>query len=247
LYQISKSKQNHALQGQVNSTPSTAWGITNTQKFKVMGTIKKGILGGFSGKVGTVVGASWKGISYMRSLPQKVRNPRTEGQRRQRQKFTMVVELLKPLIPILRIGWKLFAKKQSAFNAVTSYLLANAITGDFPNYQIDLSKLLISRGNLTPVADATVSPSPGSITVSWSDNSNVGNAQPTDKLLLAIVNPQKNESITVYDQTTRQAVSQTIQTPTMWSGDTVNAYIGFISEDGKEIANSVLIPDVYVS
>ena len=31
-----------------------------------MGTIKKGILGGFSGKVGTVVGASWKGISYMR-------------------------------------------------------------------------------------------------------------------------------------------------------------------------------------
>jgi hypothetical protein len=30
-----------------------------------MGTIKKGILGGFSGKVGTVVGASWKGISYI--------------------------------------------------------------------------------------------------------------------------------------------------------------------------------------
>jgi hypothetical protein len=42
-----------------------------------MGTIKQGILGGFSGKVGTVVGASWKGIAYMRSLPQKVKNPRT--------------------------------------------------------------------------------------------------------------------------------------------------------------------------
>lgn len=40
-----------------------------------MGTIKKGILGGFSGKVGTVVGGSWKGISYMRSLPQKVKKP----------------------------------------------------------------------------------------------------------------------------------------------------------------------------
>ena len=33
-----------------------------------MGTIKQGILGGFSGKVGTVVGSSWKGISYMRGL-----------------------------------------------------------------------------------------------------------------------------------------------------------------------------------
>jgi len=33
-----------------------------------MGTIKKGILGDFSGKVGTVVGASCRGISYMGSL-----------------------------------------------------------------------------------------------------------------------------------------------------------------------------------
>jgi hypothetical protein len=30
-----------------------------------MGTIKQGILGGFSGKVGTVVGGTWKGIHYM--------------------------------------------------------------------------------------------------------------------------------------------------------------------------------------
>jgi len=32
-----------------------------------MGSIRKGILGGFAGKVGTVVGISWKGGSYMRS------------------------------------------------------------------------------------------------------------------------------------------------------------------------------------
>jgi hypothetical protein len=37
-----------------------------------MGIVKKGILGGFSGKVGAVVDGSWKGISYMRSLPQNI-------------------------------------------------------------------------------------------------------------------------------------------------------------------------------
>ena len=31
---------------------------------KNMGTISKGILGGFSGTVGTVIGGSWKGIDY---------------------------------------------------------------------------------------------------------------------------------------------------------------------------------------
>jgi len=56
-----------------------------------MGTIKKGILGGFSGKVGTVVGSSWKGISYMRSLPLKVRNPRTLRQLDQRSKFAIAL------------------------------------------------------------------------------------------------------------------------------------------------------------
>ena len=42
-----------------------------------MGTIKKGILGGFSGVVGTVTGGNWKGIDYMRSRATSISNPRT--------------------------------------------------------------------------------------------------------------------------------------------------------------------------
>jgi len=34
-----------------------------------MGIINKGILGPVSGTVGTVIGGSWKGISYIRSKP----------------------------------------------------------------------------------------------------------------------------------------------------------------------------------
>ena len=30
-----------------------------------MGKISQGVLGGFSGKVGNVVGGTWKGIGYM--------------------------------------------------------------------------------------------------------------------------------------------------------------------------------------
>ena len=33
-----------------------------------MGTFVKGILGAFSGKVGTVVGSTWKGIPVMKSV-----------------------------------------------------------------------------------------------------------------------------------------------------------------------------------
>jgi hypothetical protein len=120
------------------------------KNFQEMGTIKKGILGGFSGKVGTVVGASWKGISYMRSLPQHVKTPRTEGQISQRSKFALTLNFLKPITGFLRTGWKLYAHRQSPFNAAMSYALANAINRTYPNYAIDPSKVLVSRGSLAP-------------------------------------------------------------------------------------------------
>ena len=45
-----------------------------------MGKINQGILGGFSGKVGTAVGSTWKSINYMRALAISVHNPNTVKQ-----------------------------------------------------------------------------------------------------------------------------------------------------------------------
>ena len=80
-----------------------------------MGTIKQGILGGFSGKVGTVIGGSWKGISYMRSQAQSVKNPRTDGQLSQRSKFALALDFLKPLTDIVRgtVGCRLVVSRDA--------------------------------------------------------------------------------------------------------------------------------------
>ena len=52
-----------------------------------MGTLVNGILGGFSGKVGTVVGSFWKGIASMRAYTPNVSSPNTPKQLEQRAKF----------------------------------------------------------------------------------------------------------------------------------------------------------------
>ena len=62
-----------------------------------MGRIKQGILGGFKGKVGTVIGSSWNGISYMRGQAQSQRNPRTEAQMQQRNFFKELQGLVSQL------------------------------------------------------------------------------------------------------------------------------------------------------
>ena len=211
-----------------------------------MGTIKKGILGGFSGKVGTVVGGSWKGIAYMRSLPQKVKNPRTDGQMSQRSKFALALGILKPMTPFLRTGWKLYAHKQTPMNAAMSYTLANAISGAYPDYEIDPSKVLVSRGSLATAANAATTAAGGSIEFSWDDNSGVGSAKQTDKALIAVLNTAKGEAITDTAGAERTTGTQTVTLPADWFGDTVEVYLGFISEDGKEVANSVYLGSVAI-
>jgi len=212
-----------------------------------MGTIKKGILGGFSGKVGTVVGSSWKGISYMRSLPIKVRNPRTELQLEQRSKFALTLNYLQPLTDLLRTGWKLYAHRQSPFNSATSYTLAKAIKGSYPNYTIEASKVLISRGKLAPASHGTAIATGGAIQFAWDDNSEMSNAKSTDKALLAVVNSVRSDAVFVIAGSARSETTQSVNLPADWLGEDVEAYLGFISQDGREVANSVYLGTVTVA
>ncbi len=212
-----------------------------------MGTIKQGILGGFSGKVGTVVGGSWKGISYMRSQALNIKNPRTDAQVSQRTKFALALSFLKPLTNVVRTGFKLYANKQTAFNAAMSYTLANAISGDYPDFELDFAAALISRGTLTPAANGLASAADGKVTVSWEDNAGVGSAKATDKALIALLNPNKGEGISDNAGAARSVASQSVEVPSDWIGDEVQVYLGFVSDDAKEVANSVYLGAVTVA
>jgi len=212
-----------------------------------MGSIRKGILGGFAGKVGTVVGISWKGGSYMRSLAGKIRNPRTPLQMAHRKKFALTISYLKPMNALLRSGWKLYGQGQSPINAAMSYTIANAITGIYPDYSIDPAKVLVSCGGLTGVFNATATAASGAIEFTWDDNSGVNDAKQTDKALIAVVNPAKGEVITDSAGAERMAGTQSIAMPARWTGDTVETYLGFISEDGKEVANSIWLGSITVA
>ena len=201
-----------------------------------MGTIKKGILGGFSGKVGNVVGASWKGIAYMRSLPQKVSNPRTELQRMQRGKMATVVKFIRPMLVALRIGWKLYANKQSAFNAATRYTLDNALVGTYPDYSIDHTKVLVSRGPLPPAIEPSAYSEAMQANYNWDVCEGLGAAN--DKVMLVVLNPTKEEAVVSSLENVREDCHASVKLPTYWADDEVLCYMSLISEDGSEVSNS---------
>jgi len=212
-----------------------------------MGTISKGILGGFSGKVGTVIGGVWKGIEYMRSIPASVSNPNTPAQLEQRSKFAAVVKFLKPLNSFLRIGFKNQAVKMSAFNAA---LKANfkAITGIFPAITIDYSKVLVSLGSfpgaLNPLAVAGIA---GAIDFTWENNTWETDAMADDQALLIVYNPSKEAAVSFSGSVTRATGTQTITLPNSYTGDEVQCYIAFTNANGSVISTSEYVGGVIVS
>jgi hypothetical protein len=211
-----------------------------------MGTISKGILGGFSGKVGTVIGGSWKGIDYMRSKP-SVSGVKSPAQVDHRAKFSTVLQFLHPLTAFLRIGFKSQAMKMSAFNAAVAYNFSNAVTGFYPNYSIDYAQALISRGSLTEVLNPTaVSTTAGEIEFSWEDNSSDADAMADDKAVLVVYNPNKRRVVTLEGGNTRTGGSQGIIVPSSFSGDEVQCYISFQTADGSVISNSQFVNGLIV-
>src|SRR5262245_48278038 len=107
-----------------------------------MGTYNKGILGGFSGTVGTVVGGNWKGISYMRSKSGKRSGGQTPAQLAQQAKFKLGMQFLQPFSGLLSISFRDYAVKMTGINNAMQWLLANSITGDYPSFAIDYTKVL---------------------------------------------------------------------------------------------------------
>ena len=207
-----------------------------------MSTIKQGILGGFSGKVGTVIGGSWKGINYMRGIAASISNPRTQAQLNQRAKFGATIKFLQPITTFLRVGFKNQAIQMSAFNAAMSYNIHNAITGTYPAYEIDYPNAAVSQGFLPEALNpSAVSAVAGKIAFTWENNSLDTNAMPDDKALFVVYNPVKQQAITIVDGNTRISGTQTITLPASFSGDEVQCYISFANANQSVLSNSQFV------
>ncbi|MES2649846.1 MAG: DUF6266 family protein [Bacteroidota bacterium] len=202
-----------------------------------MGTYSKGILGGFSGTVGTVVGGNWKGISYMRSQSGKRSGPGTPAQLAQQARFALAMKFLVPFTDMLRITFRDYAVKMTGINNAQQYLLANSITGTYPAYTIDYALVLVSRGSL-PNAIAPAAAATGTtLNFTWTNNAGNGRALATDQALLVAFCPDLNQVEWQLNGATRSDGAGSLNL-SVFAGHEVVAWMGFVSADGRQIASS---------
>lgn len=147
--------------------------------------IKQGILGGFSGKVGSVVGSSWKGINVMKSMPISVANPRTAGQVAQRGRFGNVSELASILLTdVVKPCWDRFAIQQSGYNAFCAEnieLFDARVPSPAGNFKIADGSM--AKTDITVVSN----PTGNNPLIAWADDSGEGMKLADDKAYVVII------------------------------------------------------------
>ena len=149
-----------------------------------MGIIRRGILGGFSGKVANVVGSSWKGIAVMRALPLSVTNPKTVGQVEQRSAFSIISKFASSILTVwVKPLWDRSAQSMSGYNA---FIQQNV---DIVKADVDLNieNLTMSKGKLgaTPVAGGFVSAS-NQLNIAWDKVPSGSYQMASDRLYLLV-------------------------------------------------------------
>ena len=209
-----------------------------------MGKIKQGILGGFNGTVGTVIGGSWKGLSYMRGKAQSIKNPRTEKQMAQRIKFGLAQKFVKVMTAYLQVGFRNYTQHQTATNAAMSHTVRNCMAGTYPVFGIDPGKVLVSSGSLMPGRFCTVKVADNVASFAWEDNSDERHAAIDDFAMPLIYNFTKGEAVFTTEDASRVDCKAELKLPADWSGDLLSCYIAFASVQNTHVSNSVYVGDI---
>jgi hypothetical protein len=204
-----------------------------------MGKIPQGILGGVSGKVGGVVGSSWKGINVIKTKPLSVSNPKTAGQVAQRSAFSEVVGIAtENLAVICKPLWDRFASKQSGYNAFVQKNIGKFTLG-LPDYT---KGFVISDGKMesTELTTYDFTPSTQALELEWVDDSGSGYKLEDDELFFMFVDKTKKQVVSMATGAKRIDESCSVTLPATFAGiAAADIMCAFKRKDGTVVSKQV--------
>ena len=203
-----------------------------------MGKIKQGILGGFKGKVGTVIGASWNGIAYMRGLPQSVRNPKTAAQEAQRAFFREVQDLAGQLTVEQQLF--LFPTSPSGMtrrNALVKQLAEDPVT-TADSKSVNLAELAtIGNAPSAALPKVNVTASHSNLVISWDEESDWRTAHANEYPTIFVANVTQKKIFLVHSTVVIGASGeQAFNADVAVYGDASDEFSGFMLSTGAVTA-----------
>jgi len=204
-----------------------------------MAKFLNGAIGTFSGKVGSIIGSSWRDIPYMRGLSKKRTKPFTEAQLAQQQRFALMGKFLLPLKGLFEIGFaNAYVGESTLFNQVMAVNLT-AVTGAYPDFTIDYSKVKFSNGGLLRPRGVTLVTAEHEVTVSWQPSVTPFNGKADDDVYILLYDPELEVFYTTDEIPQRAAGSAVIAVDDDTVGHTAEVWLFAVSRDGVQISETV--------
>jgi hypothetical protein len=202
-----------------------------------MGKINQGPYGGVLGALGNTIGSVWRGKAYLRIRPLKQKDPKTEKQVNQRNRFAACTAFSKPINS--KLIQTSFEKMAEGITGNNLFIQKNVSCFGADGTITDYEHLLLSVGHLSLPGNIIVQndgTNAGAIRITWDDNSGDYGASATDRIgvvYIAGVTPFIMKGLVF----TRSEGLATIQL-TGVSGQTIHVYVYFVDEESGTYSNS---------
>ena len=213
-----------------------------------MARLNRGPNGPASGKFGSVIGSSWRGIYYIKGLQKKSKKAPSPLQIQQQKKFAFAVKFLRPVKPLLDMGFSLINPGgATGYNMAISHMVQNCIKGAHPDFEIDYSSVVFcTKGKLSVPETVTMELDGMNLIVKWSTDRNA-HSSTSDEVTLLIYQPGSG-----YYQTTPQGISRLdgelkIGLSPHYQGDTVHVFMYLVTSNiwvKREWSNSIYLGPV---
>ena len=190
-----------------------------------MARAEKGFFGGVYGKLGNVVFYRRNGKVFARSKPKNKKRAPSRAQMRQRIRFQKVSRFAHTLRPIVACTFRKNHRGRIGTNIVISKVFEDALVGEYPDLEIDYSKVVISNGTLGRGRAEDAIRVAGHIEFRWWEVEEHPNAH----VVLVAYFPKVNQSIYTIGTAVRAAGTARLEIPpSLQSGD-AETWIGFVT------------------
>jgi len=205
-----------------------------------MATINRGILDGFFGKVGTVVGSFWKGIPVMRAYVRHIHDRKGAPQLLIRARFATINGLASSFLSAIRIGLRDAAAKSRTTEGNVfvkkNWGAVQASTVD--SVTVDYADLLVAQGALTGVQFGTPSfDTPQRVAVGFDSNEECEKTSLDDEVYVFVYCPDMKSGV-LATPVKRSVKSISVMVPTCWNGMKVHVW-GFTLGAGLDTLGEV--------
>ena len=212
-----------------------------------MGVLSEGINGPVTGTTGAVVSYMRFGQNITRSKGSTRKNRiETPARKLQREKIKVCNEFTQAFsgTGFFNKSFPAYGHTGSGYNRVTGSIMNLAIVTN-PVVAIAWPKVLISKGPVAPVDSASaLVDDEGNITFTWTDNSGDGTAKKNDRAILVAYFPESKQSVFSFAGAERKDGMAKLEMGS--ARGTAQTWLGFLSADESNAANSVYTGEVMI-